>query len=169
MYRMFYVLAFMCINTVFASNSIFEQPYLSKQVDNFSKWGAEYKYNRFEEMVDRAKQGDTKSQVLLGNLLYFGNGVVRNKQSAIYWWNKAKNADGDYRQIKWAGEAYFNLAKHYFSLVELGKENNKAKAIEYLKKAAEKENVEAKISLFILNSNGSLENNQLGVVENATK
>jgi len=62
----------------------------------------------FEKFVLRAEAGDADAQNLIGYMLYFGEGVARDRQAAYFWFRKAANQGHSVGQLNVASIRYLD-------------------------------------------------------------
>jgi TPR repeat protein len=68
--------------------------------------GVKYSHNQISELQQMAESGDTEAQVNYGNALFFGNGVLVNKEKAFKYYMMAAKADNQVAQY-YVGNAYY--------------------------------------------------------------
>jgi TPR repeat protein len=55
----------------------------------FSLWKKKEKYSNIQDLIKKAKEGDTEAQFQLGLSYYRGTDIEKNIEKANFWLNKA--------------------------------------------------------------------------------
>lgn len=95
-------------------------------------------------LLERAEQGDTDAQFILGRGYYYGEGIPQNHEQAAYWYEKVAE-QGDVHLQFTVGVLYF---------MGDGVEQNFKKAAYWYKKATNQGHVEAQAFLGVLYEEG---------------
>ena len=103
--------------------------------------------NDFNELKDLAGQGNPWACLRMGDILYFGNGVVRNEELAIKYWKQGVEAKYNELNKQWVANCNFRLGKYYL-------ESDRGAARQYLREAAELGHSDAQMIEFVFNSKG---------------
>ena len=93
--------------------------------------------SKFEETLNKAKQGDAQAQFDVAGMYYFGNGCVKDYEEACAWWRKAAKQG--------QAKAQFVLG----AMLENGRgcEKDEKAAVEWYRKAAEQGDAAAQNNL----------------------
>ncbi len=107
-------------------------------ISTLTEAGKSENYYGYEQLAAKAKSGDVQAQIELGKAYYWGKvGGTQNNHKSFRWFKKAV-ATG-------APEAILRLGFCYWNGV--GTKVDKAKALELIREAANKENAEAHFNL----------------------
>ncbi len=106
------------------------------------------KVNNFNELAELANDNDTWAQLRMGDLLYFGNGLVRNEELAIKYWESACKSRESEGKPKWQALANFRLGKYHLK-------SEPGISRSHLERAAKLGHAEAQMIIFVLESKGN--------------
>ena len=95
-----------------------------------------------DDLRPLAEKGDTKAQILLGDLFFTGKGVPHNYSMAWQWYQRAAHAGNAQAQFKLANMYRKGLGVPYYL----------SKAVEWYGRAAEQDHVEAQYMLGLIHS-----------------
>lgn len=107
----------------------------------------------FKELVKRAESHhNIKARVQLGDVLYYGNDLIRDEKLALDYWKKASSSSNSFKR-EWVAKANFRLAKYYFH-------KDRKLAERHLIISARLGNSEADMMLFIINKQTRVKNKE---------
>ncbi|WP_026665326.1 tetratricopeptide repeat protein [Butyrivibrio sp. FC2001] len=97
----------------------------------------DYESMNFDELLKRAKDGDSWAELLVGDAYHYGNGVPVNIEDAIRWYMKASRHDENWGYVELAR---IYMQKHDKATYNIIKANQKACAYGLYSKAANRGN-----------------------------
>ncbi len=98
----------------------------------------------FDEMLERAEQGDAQAQHLVGRRYYFGDGVAEDRKKAVQWQTMA--ADQGHATAQYVLGLLYSMGE--------GVPEDKAKAVALITRSAEQGLAEAQHALGVMYQTG---------------
>ena len=114
--------------------------------------GMQQDEHNFKKLVEKASGHVlVEPKVKLGDILYYGNDLIRDEELAVYYWKEASS--GSTFQKQWVAKANFRLGKYYFN-------TDRKQSELHLRKASRLGHNEAAMMLFIIKKQKIAENKE---------